>query len=689
MNTALDCTHVLEGLSALNAEVLKARPEEEFLSTLAATLRAQVGCDAVLLRRLGSDGRLRTCAVAPAAAGGIPEATSDDPCPPQEAERWVNVQDGEVYPDMRAAPAVPPGLREEAVFLGLAAGYAAPLVQDGRLWGVVVFGWKTAFSLKPAARGFLRKLADYASLNLTLFEVHKARELDPLTGLFNRIGLERRWRESSASPRGALLFADLDGFKALNDVRGHLSGDTFLRDLARILQEASSPGAVVTRYGGDEFVLLLPGAGRDEALEVRAAIMERVREHVAKLEPPQPTITVGIALWPHDGRELQALIEKADHRMYQHKRRQVAQAMSSKGSAQGRLPGGFFEGWLVNSPDSILITDPDLKILYVNPTYERRAGYPLRDLVGKRPNFIASGRTPREVYDEMWRSLHTEGSWLGHVINRHKDKGDWIASVAITRIVDRRGRLVGYLGISRDVTTEVGEGRLALPPVYEGAFTQEALAFALAAAAEMHDRGSRAHLERMREFTRLLSRAASHVYPELQSPVLSGNIALAAILHDIGKIAVPTPVLTKPGPLSDAEFELIKSHTVAGYDLLQSPSLRDARVPSPSHFLRIAANIARSHHERWDGTGYPDGLAGEEIPLEARIVAIADVYDALRSTRPYKPGWSHQKTVDQIYAGRGRAFDPALVEVFLSVADSFAAVWDQMNDDQRDATGVS
>lgn len=695
MRATFACVQVLDAISALNAEVLRGGPETDFLHRLAATLQAQAKCDAVLvhvahgdvvaLATVGQETANRTQSSDLASIGQFTPSPGGSLLP--EAGLRLVGGNGALFTDVRQLPGVPPIVREHLARLEVGCGFAVPLVQDGEFLGHVVFAWRTPRSLSKGARRVLHKLARCAAINVQLYRVQQDRERDPLTGLFNRLGLERRWQECSASPRGALLFADLDGFKALNDVRGHLEGDRFLRELAEVLRVAAPAGTVISRYGGDEFVLLIPGAGRAEALQVRAAIMECVRAHVTAMEPPQPAIAIGISLWPHDGRSLQALIGKADQRMYQHKRRQVAQALTSRGQAQGRLPGGFFEGWLVNSPDSIIITDPDMKILYVNPAYERRAGYPLRELVGKRPNFIASGRTPREVYDDMWRALHTEGAWKGHVINRHRDDGDWIASVAITKIVDRRGRLVGYLGISRDVTTDVGEGRHALPPVYEGAFTQEALAFALAAAAEMHDQGSRAHLERIREFTRILVKAASPIYPELQSPVLLGTIALASVLHDIGKIAVPTHVLAKPGPLTEAEFELVKSHTIKGWELLQSPSLRDNRLPSPSHFLRVAANIARSHHERWDGTGYPDGLAGEEIPLEARIVAIADVYDALRSERPYKPGWSHQQAVEQIRSGRGRAFDPALVEVFLQVADSFAKVWDRMNDVYEAATG--
>src|SRR5690606_11851602 len=164
-------------------------------------------------------------------------------------------------------------------------------------------------------------------------------------------GLLRRWEVCAQRPRGALLFADLDGFKAMNDTRGHLAGDDFLRDLARLLRRVAEPGTVVARYGGDEFLLVVPGAKRDQAAQLRSRIVREVRRHVEHLPPPRPTLSIGIALWPEDGRDLPALIQAADQRMYQYKRRRVALALTSKGTAQGRLPAGFFEGWLTNSPD--------------------------------------------------------------------------------------------------------------------------------------------------------------------------------------------------------------------------------------------------------------------------------------------------------------------------------------------------
>ncbi|MDK2972988.1 MAG: cyclic di-GMP phosphodiesterase, partial [Candidatus Sumerlaeota bacterium] len=139
------------------------------------------------------------------------------------------------------------------------------------------------------------------------------------------------------------------------------------------------------------------------------------------------------------------------------------------------------------------------------------------------------------------------------------------------------------------------------------------------------------------------------------------SIYTAAQLHDIGKIAIPDKILLKPGKLTNEEFEIMKGHTTLGAEIVQG---------SPAPLLQLASEIALSHHERWNGKGYPYGLAGEEIPLSSRITSIADVYDALRSERPYKKAWTHADAVSEIRAQRGAMFDPQVVDAFMTVVSS-------------------
>ena len=146
-------------------------------------------------------------------------------------------------------------------------------------------------------------------------------------------------------------------------------------------------------------------------------------------------------------------------------------------------------------------------------------------------------------------------------------------------------------------------------------------------------------------------------------------------LHDIGKVGIPDSILLKPGPLTTEEFEIMKQHTIIG-----SKTLDAAAAAHPeAKFLCMARDIARSHHERFDGSGYPDGLAGEDIPLCGRIVALADVYDALTTKRVYKPAFSHENAREIILDGMGSHFDPDIVRAFLQNEDRFVEILERFS----------
>lgn len=208
--------------------------------------------------------------------------------------------------------------------------------------------------------------------------------------------------------------------------------------------------------------------------------------------------------------------------------------------------------------------------------------------------------------------------------------------------------------------------------------TQRTSIEALATLAENYDQDTGSHLARIQEYVRLLllqlEKSSPYASYIRQKDHYATNIQLASILHDIGKIAVPRNLLLKPGRLTREEFEAVKAHTVVATKVLAKANDVFVEAFGKDSYLALARDIALYHHEKWDGSGYPHGLAGEDIPLSARVVALADVYDALRSQRPYKPARSHAYSVAEICRDKGSHFDPHVVDAFLAQADEFDAV---------------
>jgi response regulator RpfG family c-di-GMP phosphodiesterase len=205
------------------------------------------------------------------------------------------------------------------------------------------------------------------------------------------------------------------------------------------------------------------------------------------------------------------------------------------------------------------------------------------------------------------------------------------------------------------------------------------LVLALAKLVEHRSAETGSHLLRIQRYCRVLAEEAA-LLPAF-APIIDGNFIRTledcAPLHDIGKSALPDHILNKPGPLDPSERLHMQAHTTIGSDTIREVARRH---PFATGFLHMAIDIARSHHERWDGTGYPDRIAGDRIPLSARLIAIADVYDALRSRRVYKPGLSHTTAMMTMTEGSPGHFDPALLEVFRKIADQFDRIFREFDD---------
>jgi putative two-component system response regulator len=223
------------------------------------------------------------------------------------------------------------------------------------------------------------------------------------------------------------------------------------------------------------------------------------------------------------------------------------------------------------------------------------------------------------------------------------------------------------------------------------ALMQEAIIMAMASLAEARDNAAvKTGDNRIRRTQHYVRALAQHLqgHPRFAAELSDENIELlyrSAPLHDIGKVGIPDRILQKPGLLDREEFEVMKLHAVYGRDTIM---LVEKHIGGTNGFLMFAREIAHSHQEKWDGSGYPDRLAGEQIPLSARLMAVADVYDALISRRVYKPAFTHQQALDVMRKGRGTHFDPDVLDAFFEIEDRFAAIAEAYRDGGGDGADV-
>jgi putative two-component system response regulator len=212
---------------------------------------------------------------------------------------------------------------------------------------------------------------------------------------------------------------------------------------------------------------------------------------------------------------------------------------------------------------------------------------------------------------------------------------------------------------------------------------QEVTILALASLAETRDNETGNHLYRTQRYVRSLALKLKH-HPRFQDFLTDSNINMlfkSAPLHDIGKVGIPDCILLKPGKHTPEEFEIMKTHTTIGRDAIEHA---ERALGANVDFLRIAKEITLSHQEKWDGTGYPEELSGDDIPIAARLMALADVYDALISRRIYKEAMPHEKAVQIIIEGRGKHFDPDIVDAFIELQDEFREIAGQYVDSDAD-----
>ena len=337
-----------------------------------------------------------------------------------------------------------------------------------------------------------------------------------------------------------------------------------------------------------------------------------------------------------------------------------------------------------HTPTSIVIANAEAEIEYVNPFFTKKTGYSLDEVLKQNPRILQSGKHTPDFYLDMWKQLTAGKIWQGEILNKKKNNETYWETLIIAPIPDENNTITHYVAVKNDIT-EIKESLLYLfeqkdeleklirSKIDDAETAQKSVILALAKLTESRDYGSGVHIERVQNLCRTLAKLILTI-PKFRKEANKNfveDIYYASALHDIGKITIPDSILLKPSTLTDEEFEVVKDHISSGFDILSEMARQN-----PQSKIVMSARIAKYHHERWDGKGYGCGLKGEEIPLEARIVALVDVYDALRSTRAYKKAYSHKEAHSIIIEQSGKHFDPVLASVFDKHNEKFEIIYD-------------
>jgi diguanylate cyclase (GGDEF)-like protein/PAS domain S-box-containing protein len=525
---------------------------------------------------------------------------------------------------------------------------------------------------------------------------------DPLTGTLNHAAIVAELRSLiSSGAEGAahgVAMIDVNDLKLVNDTFGHQVGDEVLIAVADALE---AEGVLVGRYGGDEFVAILPGADREAAESYRQDVLASL-ENVELRDPDTDArvpvaVSIGFAIYPAEAERIEDLIKLADSAMYAWRRQRP---VLSTARPLSRSLGGERAAKMVGEIVPLLTSSGDLndKLRLVAHRLSVGAGYDGVNFALIRPgleepfSLNTFAELPEQAI-EAWNREQHENGWDNKAIRLLAERGRPIIMDDLQR--DRRltgkqrellraagmqsavvapmlwrNELVGLLSVASRQKAAFGprdaQFLMAIAAQVTGIVRMATLVdelqststrvvqaqtetvMLLAAAAEAHDQATGLHLHNVRAVTRAL--ASDLGYSEEDA----SELGLAAVLHDIGKIRVPDVVLSTAGQLTDPEWELMKQHTVWGGDFLAG-----------RQGFELAATIARSHHERWDGSGYPNSLAGEDIPEAATIVAVADAFDAMTSDRPYRAARSVAAAVREIVACSGSQFSPKVVQALV------------------------
>lgn len=499
---------------------------------------------------------------------------------------------------------------------------------------------------------------------------------DVLTGVYNRRYFEEKVKNMSLNAGVAVI--DLDDFKLFNDTYGHDGGDLVLTTVVNVIRPYIRRTDILVRYGGDEFLLILPGIEKEVFSQKLRMIQEKIHAtHIPGFNRRKLSVSIGGVMFTH-GR-LEEAITKADRLMYMakgHKNIVVTRWEQKQNTDKMEKR---------NLPQLLVVDDSEMN---------REI---LKEILGKEYQILEA--CDGEEALKMLEQYGTEISLVlldiimpkmdGFEVLAYMNRDKWIEDIPVIMISSegsesyiRRAYELGASDyISRPFDTKVVYQRvinmiklyakqrrlihLVTDQIYEKEKNNRMMTGILSQIVEFRNGESGLHVLHINILTQLL---LEKLMRKSENYDLSWSqqhmIATASALHDIGKIGIDEKILNKPGKLTKEEFEAMKQHTIIGARMLDR-----LEMYHDEEMMKYAYEICRWHHERYDGKGYPDGLKGEEIPISAQVVSLADVYDALVSDRVYKKAYSHEKAMEMILNGECGMFNPLLLECLVEIQD--------------------
>ena len=497
---------------------------------------------------------------------------------------------------------------------------------------------------------------------------------DVITDAYNRRYYEDEMKVLEWTAGIALI--DLDDFKLYNDTYGHNAGDMALHTVADVIRKNTRRSDCLVRFGGDEFLLVMPDVTEEVFHKKLQTIKRRVHEaNIPGYTKLQISISIGGTLCQNE--KIEAAVARADHFMYQAKNNKNMVVVGQRENGMNQNGGDVHKQKILVVDDSEM--NREILITMLEDNF---------DII-----VAENGRVCLELLMQYGKAISAVLLDIvmpvmdGFEVLTYMNRNRWIEDIPVIMISSeesdaciRRAFRLGVADyISRPFDNHVVRQRvfntiklyakqrrltaLVSDQIHEKEKNNQMMVEVLSQIVEFRNGESGLHVLHIKVLTEMLLEEILKKTDRYRlTPELCQMIFIASSFHDIGKIGIDEKILNKPGRLTVEEFNEMKKHTLIGASML-SKMERYKEEP----LIDIAYQICRWHHERYDGRGYPDGLVGDEIPISAQIVSLADVYDALISERAYKKGFTHERAIEMILGGECGIFNPILIECFMEI----------------------